>query len=46
MGDEAAGLLTGITSAAAIAAGLNQASSLSNYGNTLKGANGFWQYAC
>jgi hypothetical protein len=37
MGDEAAGLLTGITSAAAIAAGLNQASSLSNYGNTLKG---------
>lgn len=31
------GLLTGITSAAAIAAGLNQASNLSNYGNTLKG---------
>jgi hypothetical protein len=38
MGDKTtAGLLTGITSAAAIAAGLNQASNLSTYGNTLKG---------
>lgn len=32
-----AGLLTGITSAAAIAAGLNQASNLSSYGSSLKG---------
>jgi hypothetical protein len=36
-GKTAAGLLTGITSAAAIAAGLSQASNLSGYGSSLKG---------